>query len=218
MKIIKELKLTPKLASAILPILVGVLSSSTLLFLSLFPVNNKVEDISEELKEYRRKSSELDLILNNYRKAKSKLREAYQTQYNLINIIAGNTDLKTFFAKINSLALETSIKIEKIKPIKVINFENKNEGQKNNETMKGEEISKANDPLITPATFKQISRIELTGSYDNMIDFLQKIEMLENLISINSLKLKSSKEGLDKKNVNSLKISMDIISYGKNNG
>ena len=51
-----------------------------------------------------------------------------------------------------------------------------------------------------------------------MIEFLQRIEMLENLIAINSLKLKSSKEGLDKNNDNSLKISMDIISYGKKNG
>ena len=218
MKIIKELKLTPKLASAIVPILIGVLSSSTLLFLSLVPLNNKVKDISEELKEYRTKSSELDLILNNYKKAKFELRKAYQTHFNLINIISGNTDLKTFFAKINALALETSIKIEKIKPIKVINFENKNEGQKDNETNEEEDISSTNDPLITPATFKQITRIELTGSYDNMIEFLQRIEMLENLIAINSLKLKSSKEGLDKNNDNSLKISMDIISYGKKNG
>lgn len=215
MKIIKELKPTPKLASAIVPILIGVLSSFALLFLSLFPVNNKVKDISEELKEYRTKSSELDLILNNYKKAKFELRKAYQTHYDLINIIAGNTDLKTFFAKINSLALETSIKIEKVKPIKVINFENKNKGQKNNETDEEEDILNNNDPLITPTTFKQITRIELTGNYDNMIEFLKRIEMLENLISINSLKLKSSKEGLDKKNDNSLKISMDIISYGK---
>ena len=213
MKIINELKLTPKLASAIVPIIVGVLSSSTLLFLSLFPVNNKVKDISEELEEYRTKSSELDLILNNYKKAKFEIREAYQTQYNLINIITGINDLKTFFAKINSLALESSIKIEKITPIKIINFENKNEGQKNNKTYEEEDISNTNDPLI-----KQITRIELTGSYDNMIDFLQRIEMLENLISINFLNLKSSKEGLDKKNNNSLKISMDIISYGKKNG
>ena len=218
MKIIKELKLTPKLASAIVPILLGVISSSTLLFLSLFPVNNKVKDISEELEEYRTKSSELDLILNDYKKAKFELREAYQTQYNLINIIAGNTDLKTFFAKINSLALDTSIKIEKIQPIKIINFQNKNQDQENNDTYDEEDISNTNDPLITPATFKQITRIELTGSYDNMIDFLQRIEMLENLISINSLKLKSYKEELDKKNNNSLKISMDIISYGKKNG
>ncbi len=218
MKIIKELKLTPKLASAIVPILLGVISSSTLLFLSLFPVNNKVKDISEELEEYRTKSSELDLILNDYKKAKFELREAYQTQYNLINIIAGNTDLKTFFAKINSLALDTSIKIEKIQPIKIINFQNKNQDQENNNTYDEEDISNTNDPLITPATFKQITRIEFTGSYDNMIDFLQRIEMLENLISINSLKLKSYKEELDKKNNNFLKISMDIISYGKNNG
>ena len=217
MKIIKELKLTPKLASAIVPIFIGVLSSSTLLFLGLFPINNKVKDISEELEEYRTKSSELDLILNNYKKAKFELRGAYQTQYNLINIIAGNTDLKTFFAKINSLALETSIKIEKIKPIRIINFANKNEGQETNKTDEDEDILNSNDPLITPATFKQITSIELSGSYDNMIDFLQRIEMLENLISINSLRLESSKEGIDKKN-NSLKISLDIISYGKENG
>ncbi|RPG56012.1 MAG: hypothetical protein CBD95_005165 [Flavobacteriales bacterium TMED235] len=215
MKTIKEFKLTPKLASTIVPVIIGVLSSSTLLFLGLFPLNNKVKNISEELNEYKTKSSELDLILNNFKKAKFDLRGAYQTKYNLINIIAGDTDLKTFFAKINSLALETSIKIDNIKPIKVINYANKNEEQ--NTKDEDQDSSKSEDPLITPSTFKQIMSIELTGRYDNLIDFLKNIEMMENLISINSLSLKSSKEKLDKKNESILKINLDIITYGKTN-
>ena len=219
MKIIKELKLTPKLASAILPIIIGILSSSILLFLGLFPVNNGVTKISEELNEYKKKSSKLDLILNNYKKAKFELKGAYQKQSNLIDMISGNTDLKTFFAKLNSLALESSIKIENINPIRVINFTNKKEIKKTNKKTNKTDRDSSNsiDPLITPATFKQITNIEITGSYDNLIDFLQRIEIMENLISINSLRLKSNKGGLDKNNNNILEITLDIVSYGKTN-
>jgi len=216
MKKINEFKLTPKFASAIVPIIIGAIFSSTLLFLGLFPVNNKVKNISEELDDYRTKSSKLNLILNNYKKAKQELRGAYQTQTNLINIIAGNTDLKTLFAKINSLALENYIKIENIKPINVITFEYKNEDQQTNQNYKNS-LNK-NDPLITPNTFKQITSFQLVGSYDNLINFLQNIEMMENLISINSLRIKTSSKGLDKGDNNILKISLDIISYGKTNG
>ena len=41
---------------------------------------------------------------------------------------------------------------------------------------------------------------------------------MENLISINSLRLKSYEGGLDEKNNNLLKNNIDIISYGKKNG
>ena len=215
MKITKEFQLTPKLASIILPIIIGILSSSALLFLGLFPIKEKVTKVFEELNEYKKKSSELGLILNKYRKTKFELKGAYQTQLNLIDIVTGNSNLKTFFAKLNTLAIESSIRIEKIKPIKVINFTNKNEIQKNNKT--DNDSSNSIDPLITPSTFKQITTIELTGSYDNLIAFLQRIEIMENLISINSLRLKSYEGGLDKKINNILEINLNIVSYGKRN-
>ena len=215
MKITKEFQLTPKLASIILPIIIGILSSSALLFLGLFPIKEKVTNVFEELNEYKKKSSELGLILNKYKKTKFELKGAYQTQLNLIDIVTGNSNLKTFFAKLNTLAIESSIRIEKIKPIKVINFTNKNEIQKNNKT--DNDSSNSIDPLITPSTFKQITTIELTGSYDNLIAFLQRIEIMENLISINSLRLKSYEGGLDKNINNILEINLNIVSYGKRN-
>ena len=215
MKITKEFQLTPKLASTILPIIIGILSSSALLFLGLFPIKEKVTNVFEELNEYKKKSSELGLILNKYKKTKFELKGAYQTQLNLIDIVTGNSNLKTFFAKLNTLAIESSIRIEKIKPIKVINFTNKNEIQKNNKTDK--DSSNSIDPLITPSTFKQITNIELIGSYDNLIAFLERIEIMENLISINSLRLKSYEGGLDKNINNILEINLNIVSYGKRN-
>ena len=215
MKITKEFQLTPKLASIILPIIIGILSSSALLFLGLFPIKEKVTNVFEELNEYKKKSSELGLILNKYKKTKFELKGAYQTQLNLIDIVTGNSNLKTFFAKLNTLAIESSIRIEKIKPIKVINFTNKNEIQKNNKT--DNDSSNSIDPLITPSTFKQITTIELTGSYDNLIAFLQRIEIMENLISINSLRLKSYEGGIDKNINNILEINLNIVSYGKRN-
>ena len=76
------------------------------------------------------------------------LKNTFKDKYTLIDIIAGNTDLKTLFAKLNSLAIESSIAIEKIKPIVLVSFENKNLNVPNNEI--GQESSKNDDPLITP--------------------------------------------------------------------
>ncbi len=213
MKLIKNIKLTPKSASTIVPILIGLISSSILLIIGLIPINKKVEIITAELNEYKQKSSELDLVSINFKKAKLQLKDMYQDKYTLIDIIAGNTDLKTLFAKLNSLAIENSITIEKIKPIILINFENQNLNNPNNEI--GQESSKNNDPLITQETFKEILNLELSANYENLISFLQKIESLENLISINSLQIKGSKESLDNKNNDLLKISFNLVSYGK---
>ena len=213
MKFIKDIQLTPKLASTILPILIGLISSSLLLFVGLLPINNKVKIISKELNEYKQKSSELNLISNNFKKAKLQLKDIYQDKFTLIDIISGNNDLKTLFAKLNSLAIESSITIEKIKPILLVNFENKNLNNPNNEI--DQESSENNDPLITPETFKEILNLELSGNYENLISFLQKIESLENLISIDSLKLKASSQSSDNKKNDYLKISFNLVSYGK---
>ena len=212
MKLIKDIQLNPKLASIMLPIIVGLISSSLLLLVGLFPINDKVKIISEELDEYKQKSLELNLVLYNFKKAKLQLKDTYQNKFTLIDIIAGNTDLKTLLAKLNSLAIESSISIEKIKPIKIVNFENKNSNNPNNEV--GQE-SKDNDPLITSETFKEILNLELSGNYENLISFLQKVESLENLISLDSLQLKTSNQSFDNKKNDLLKISFNLVSYGK---
>ena len=92
MKLIKDIQLNPKLASIMLPIIVGLISSSLLLLVGLFPINNKVKIISEELNEYKQKSLELNLVLNNFKKAKLQLKDTYKNKFTLIDIIAGNTD------------------------------------------------------------------------------------------------------------------------------
>lgn len=213
MKLIKDIQLTPKLASTIVPIVVGLISSSLLLVVGLLPINNKVKIISKELNEYKQKSLELNLVSNDFKKAKLQLKDTFKDKFILIDIIAGNTDLKTLFAKLNSLAIESSITIEKIKPIVLVNFKNKNLINPNNEI--GQESSTNNDPLITPETFKEILNFELSGNYDDLISFLQKIESLENLISIDSLKLKASNQSFDNKKNDLLKISFNLVSYGK---
>ena len=212
MKLIKDIQLTPKFASIVIPIVVGLISSSLLLLVGLLPINKKVKIISKELNEYEQKSLELNLVLNNFKKAKLQLKDTYQNKFALIDIIAGNTDLKTLLAKLNSLAIESSISIEKIKPIKIVNFENKNSNNPNNEV--GQE-SKDNDPLITSETFKEILNLELSGNYENLISFLQKVESLENLISLDSLQLKTSNQSFDNKKNDLLKISFNLVSYGK---
>ena len=213
MKLIRDIQLTPKLASTIVPIIIGIISSSLLLFVGLFPINNKVKIISKELNEYKQKSLELNLVSNNFKKAKLRLKDTYEDKFILIDIIAGNTDLKTLFAKLNSLAIESSITIQKIKPLEIVNFENKNLNNPNNES--GQESSKNKDPLITPDTFKEILNLELSGDYDDLISFLQKIESLENLISIESLQVKESNQSFDNKKNELLKISFNLVSYGK---
>ena len=213
MKLIKDIQLTPKLASTILPIVIGLISSSLLLVVGLLPINNKIKIVSKELNEYKQKSLELDLVSNDFKKAKLQLKDTFKDKFILIDIIAGNTDLKTLFAKLNSLAIESSITIQKIKPLEIVNFENKNLNNPNNES--GQESSKNKDPLITPDTFKEILNLELSGDYDDLISFLQKIESLENLISIESLQVKESNQSFDNKKNELLKISFNLVSYGK---
>ena len=212
MKFQKNIQLTPKLASIILPIIIGLTISFFLLIIGLLPVNDKVNKVALELKEYKEKSDKLNLILNNFKNEKLKLRNIYETKYNLINIIAGDTDLKTLLAQINTLANDTNITIEKIKPIRVVKFDN----NKQSEFTSSSDYDTQNqtDPLITPETFKEISTLEVIGAYENLISFLKRVEKMENIILINALSLKSSNSASQD---NALQIRLDLGSYGRVN-
>ncbi len=212
MKFQKNIQLTPKLASIILPVIIGLTISLFLLIIGLLPVNDKVNKVALELKEYKEKSDKLNLILNNFKNEKLKLRNIYETKYNLINIIAGDTDLKTLLAQINTLANDTNITIEKIKPIRVVKFDqNKQSGFNSSSDY---DTQNQTDPLITPETFKEISTLEVIGAYENLISFLKRVEKMENIILINALSLKSSNSSSQD---NALQIRLDLGSYGRVN-
>ena len=212
MKFRKNIQLTPKLASIILPVIIGLTISLFLLIIGLLPVNDKVNKVALELKEYKEKSDKLNLISNNFKNEKLKLRNIYETKYNLINIIAGDTDLKTLLAQINTLANDTNIKIEKIKPIRVVKFDqNKQSGFNSSSDY---DTQNQTDPLITPETFKEISTLEVIGAYENLISFLKRVEKMENIILINALSLKSSNSSSQD---NALQIRLDLGSYGRVN-
>ena len=212
MKFQKNIQLTPKLASIILPIIIGLTISFFLLIIGLLPVNDKVNKVALELKEYKENLDKLNLILNKFKNEKLKLRNIYETKYNLINIIAGDTDLKTLLAQINTLANDTNITIEKIKPIRVVKFDN----NKQSEFTSSSDYDTQNqtDPLITPETFKEISTLEVIGAYENLISFLKRVEKMENIILINALSLKSSNSASQD---NALQIRLDLGSYGRVN-
>jgi len=212
MKFQKNIQLTPKIASIIFPVIIGLTISFFLLIIGLLPVNDRVNKVALELKEYKKKSDTLSLILNNFKNQKLKLKNIYETKYNLINIIAGETDLKTLLAKINTLANDTNIKIEKIKPIRIVKFDQNKQNDFNSSS--DNDTQNQTDPLITPETFKEISTLEIIGDYESLISFLKRVEKMENIILINALSLKSSNSG-SKDNV--LQIRLDLGSYGRVN-
>ena len=212
MKFQKNIQLTPKIASIIFPVIIGLTISFLLLIIGLLPVNDRVNKVALELKEYKKKSDTLSLILNNFKNQKLKLKNIYETKYNLINIIAGETDLKTLLAKINTLANDTNIKIEKIKPIRIVKFDQNKQNDFNSSSDNA--TQNQTDPLITPETFKEISTLEIIGDYESLISFLKRVEKMENIILINALSLKSSNSG-SKDNV--LQIRLDLGSYGRAN-
>ena len=212
MKFQKNIQLTPKIASIIFPVIIGLTISFLLLIIGLLPVNDRVNKVALELKEYKKKSDTLSLILNNFKNQKLKLKNIYETKYNLINIIAGETDLKTLLAKINTLANDTNIKIEKIKPIRIVKFDQNKQNDFNSSSDNA--TQNQTDPLITPETFKEISTLEIIGDYESLISFLKRVEKMENIILINALSLKSSNSG-SKDNV--LQIRLDLGSYGRVN-
>ena len=190
--------LTPERAVVLLPILLGLGLASMVLILGFTPLSVLVRDRQTTVDELKIKRdavpnlrAELDKLL-----AEQKARQNQQDQ--LLGLIAGTSELSTFLAELNQLALAESVTITAtapgdieryVPPPEPVAAEQINEDPPA-EIDNGEELP-LSDPLLNQGLEKRSASLTVQGPFERVLAFLRAVERLQVFVIIQDLSMEA---------------------------
>ena len=240
----KSIKLNPENSTLLIPITIGFIFSILLFSTITLNLSNKKKETNNLLKESETKKLNIDKVEIELNKVSKKLNLAKKNKSDLVSIVGGTKDFDTFLAMINKLSNANFIKILSIKPDKVVkskpvedivptlnNNQNSLNGpiypnngpiyptpnnlsNSNQNPINSVNALSNNEDLLVPNLEKHIVDIKLEANFEQLVEFFREVELLENIILINDLKISRSKEVF--KSIKSpIIIKMEISAHGK---
>ena len=213
---IKQKKLiTPERAAVLFPTIIS--SIIVLIVFSAFVIPKFINSnrVYFELMEFLRKKDDLPNLKLQALDISNKLEKLNTEKYKILNLISGDTNLDTFLNRLDLLALNNDIKVVSIIPKTLIKFV---ETEGNNNDNVAPNINFDSDDLLVEGLKKNIIDVNLISNFSNLLSFLNDIEFQENVILMRNIKLKPIKNDQvsdEKKDANLLKVSLEMIIYGK---
>tara|TARA_B100000161_G_C33514057_1_gene397845 strand:+ start:287 stop:1048 length:762 start_codon:yes stop_codon:yes gene_type:complete len=240
----KSIKLNPENSTLLIPITIGFIFSILLFSTITLNLSNKKKETNNLLKESETKKLNIDKVEIELNKVSKKLNLAKKNKSDLVSIVGGTKDFDTFLAMINKLSNANFIKILSIKPDKVVKSKpvedivptlNNNQSSlngpiypnngpiyptpnnlsnSNQNPINSVNALSNNEDLLVPNLEKHIVDIKLEANFEQIVEFFREVELLENIILINDLKISRSKEVF--KSIKSpIIIKMEISAHGK---
>jgi len=204
----KKLFISPENAVILIPVLSGFTVAIILLITIFVPQYIKSKEKNDEILFLEEKISFVPIYKKQIKILTQRKQSALKQRGRLINLIAGKKEVDTILNRINSIAVNNQIKISELKPVISNKSFNKN--------TKKEKSNK--DPLLQPSVAKFIFKLGVKGQFNDIIQFLREIELLETFIISKNININSIKEtSLSKKNNQLIKMTIDLSVYGQRN-
>ena len=221
MKYIKFKKnlITPEIAAWFIPVFISSGISIILILFFVIPQYRKSNQVNLELNGLLKKKNELNNLKSQYKIINKKFDKLSDEKTKIIELITGSSALETLLSKLGEVGKNNDIEFISISPKQITSF-NEESKLKNNKKEKGQ--SKLNvDPLFVEGVKKYIFDISLETEFVNLLSFLRELEFQENIILIEDINLRMSKQQ-NAKNIDSvnskdlLQVNIKMKVYGKN--
>ena len=214
--------LTPERAVLVMPILAGVGVSITLLSVVITPLTIRVRQQSEVVEQLTSKA-EFVPVLRQQLAALKREQEARDRQLDrLLDLVAGTSELQTLLAELNDMGRLHNVAINSTKPGEVKRFQPPSPVQARRQLAPpaaGGRDSRAvvsRDPLLNRSLEKRSAALTVTGSFQQVLAFLQSLERLEVFVVISEMNVqRQSQQSQD--DVDRFEVTMDLklSSYGR---
>ena len=219
--------ITPERAVLLVPASAGIFIGIILILVFLVPeileIRNKKADMAilnekiEYIPLYEKKLSNLSNLL----------RKRIEQSNRLIDLVAGKEELRTILAKLNELSIANNVRIIEIKPEQIVIFStSKSSKSKNISTVSTQQNENKSDKFLIPSIKKYPFKLSLVGQYEDIINFLRDLELLQTIVLSSGLELKlnPSEKGYnynivnkEKDNYNEISIKLKLTFYGRDN-
>ena len=221
MKYIKFRKnlITPEIAAWFIPVFISSGISIILILLFVVPQYRKSNQVNLELNGLFKKKNELNNLKSQYKIINKKFDKLSDEKTKIIELITGSSSLETLLSKLGEIGKNNDIEFISISPKKITSF-NEESKLKNNMKEKGQNKLDV-DPLFVEGVKKYIFDISLETKFVDLLSFLRELEFQENIILIEDINLRTSKQQ-NAKNIDSvnskdlLQVNIKMKVYGKN--
>ena len=172
-----------------LPLGLGALVSFGLMAVGVRPLLQTVQGLEERrgtLLSLQRSAPALERQLN---QAETELRMAEEKQALLLGLLAGRDKVQTFLALLNQQAMASGVQIQRYEPLKTPPVAEGNSRRNNRRSKAKQEPEKPQDPLQALGYRKSSVALGVSGPFEGVQTFLQRVEALELLVESSELEL-----------------------------
>ena len=172
-----------------LPIGLGVLASAAVLLVAVRPLFQRLQGLQarrDTLLSLQRSAPALERQLS---QAEAELRIAEEKQALLVGLLAGRDKVQTFLALLNQQAMASGVEIQRYEPLKTPPVAEGNSRRNNRRSKAKQEPEKPQDPLQALGYQKSSVALGVSGPFEGVQTFLQRVEALELLVESSELEL-----------------------------
>ena len=211
--------LTPERAVLVGPVFAGLGLSLALFGFGVAPLTLRVREQSEIVAELQSKADFVPVLLQQFAELKRKQTERDQQLDRLLALVAGMSELQTFLARLNDMARLNNVEITTTKPGDVERYmaEKPTQTQDAPPAAEGGDVQEiADDPLLNRGLERRSAELTVTGSFEQVLAFLQSLELLETFVVISDMNIQEqslrSENGFERS-----KVAMDLTlsAYGR---
>ena len=172
-----------------LPLGLGVLASAAVLLVAVRPVFQRLQGLEERRDTLLSLQRSAPALKRQLSQAEAELRIAEEQQALLVGLLAGRDEVQTFLALLNQQAMASGVQIQRYEPLKTPPVAEGNSRRNNRRSKAKQEPEKPQDPLQALGYRKSSVALGVSGPFEGVQTFLQRVEALELLVESSELEL-----------------------------
>ena len=174
-----------------LPLGLGVLVSVAVLLVAVRPLFQRLQGLQERRDTLLSLQRSAPMLERQLSQAEAELRIAEEQQSLLVGLMAGRDEVQTFLALLNQQAMASGVQIQRYEPIKTPPVTEENSRRNNRRSKAKQEPEQPKDPLQALGYQKSSIALGVSGPFEGVQTFLQRVEALELLVESSELELKA---------------------------
>ena len=172
-----------------LPLGLGVLASAAVLLVAVRPVFQRLQGLEERRDTLLSLQRSAPALKRQLSQAEAELRIAEEQQSLLVGLLAGRDKVQTFLALLNQQAMASGVQIQRYEPLKTPPVAEGNSRRNNRRSKAKQEPENPQDPLQALGYRKSSVALGVSGPFEGVQTFLQRVEALELLVESSELEL-----------------------------
>ena len=172
-----------------LPLGLGVLASAAVLLVAVRPVFQRLQGLEERRDTLLSLQRSAPALKRQLSQAEAELRIAEEQQSLLVGLLAGRDKVQTFLALLNQQAMASGVQIQRYEPLKTPPVTKGNSRRNNRRSKAKQEPEEPQDPLQALGYRKSSVALGVSGPFEGVQTFLQRVEALELLVESSELEL-----------------------------